>query len=294
MTALAPIGGGAIGAASDEQVKTLYAGTARFAGQFIAPPLWAGTARFAGQPIILPLQAGTARFAGQSLAVTTGTARFTGQPLALVLRSGTARFTGQLLLRAAIRPTGNPVRVYRARIQAGAESFRVVPTNWQGTFAADRANYLAISVHNPPDDALAAIAAAAEAEATLTLTLETGWRFASGSAYYSDLMSVNLQVIRDSIGPTSRSARLEGYQEAPVLAPKHITISRTETLRLGGAVGWRGVIDDRVNPGDLVTVADRPGLSFVAGNIVYNIDATRGTMDINQLTDAEILENLPW
>ena len=222
-------------------------------------------------------------------------ARFTGQRIAQVLLPSTARFAGQEIRRTALKPRGTPTRVYRARIQAGSAEFQAVPVNWQGTFAADRANYLAVTIHNPPDDLLAAIVEAVDNEQPLTLTLESGFKWPTGGDYYSDLYAVNLQVLTDSIGATSHSTRLEGYREAPVLSPKAISISGTETLRAGTvAAGWRGVIDDRVNPGDLVTVADRPGLQFVVGNINYNVDARSGTMDISELTDAEILDTLPW
>ena len=249
---------------------------------------------FTGLRLAEPLLPSTVRFVGNPLVFYPALITFTGLRLAEPLLPSTVRFVGNRVLRSAIRPAGDLIRIYRSRVGIGELEMHANIVNWQGTFAADRSSYLALTVHNPSNDLLDGIISSMEEGIPVTITVETGWRYDSGNEYYSDLFSVKLTTVSNSIGTNSASVRLEGYGVNSPTNPKKVAISGTQMIRTGTFVQWRGVIDDRVHPGDLITIGDTTLPDFVAGAIVYTINATSAVMHVNELTDAETLSTLPW
>lgn len=196
----------------------------------------------------------------------------------------------------SVTPPADAVRVYRVKITIAGETTYAVPVNWQARYAIDRSNYLSVTLHAPEQsliDLLNDAIGSSPAE-TVTLVIQGGYRWPDGSAYYRDMITSEMQDVTTSTGPRSSSTLLSGYLSADAGVVKAVTLPSAITIRSGTvATVWVGPIDIDLAPGDQVTVPDT-GATFVVGNITYRVDSRNATMDVSELTDADVLATLPW
>lgn len=217
-------------------------------------------------------------------------------PVLQDMPAGSLGLTALAIPTPTVQVTGAAVRIYRLKLIIGGETTYAVPVNWQARYAIDRSNYLSVTLHAPEQsliDLLNGAVGSSPAE-TVTLVIQGGYRWPDGSAYYRDMITSEMQDVTTSTGPRSSSTLLSGYLAADAGVVKTVTLPSAITIRSGTvATTWVGPIDIDLAPGDQVTVPDT-GATFVVGNITYRVDARNATMDVSELTDADVLATLPW